>query len=375
MRRKRYMKGSLRQRKHGRAKLWLAQWWEDGSRRTKVLGKCTEFTKGQAEAMLAAILQPLNDLAGKKTIRPYSFKEFVDEVYLPVCRRKWKESTRSTTEHRIKHHLVSAFADFRIADMTRDQMQGFLDRSAQEHGHSTVAHLRWDLSGIFKMAMSDGVVGLNPTLGLYTPECKPGKEKKVLSKEEILTALSALPLRERLIFRMALFDGMRPGEILAIQLGKLTGDSVMIDKRVYRGTMDTPKGRKGKKTSRVVALSPGTQEDLREWTKHFEGKSPEAYLFPSERLVTTVGRDNIWRRAMEPALRKVKLEWATFQVLRRTNASLSRKAKVDDKVAADQRGHGLGVSLEVYSMSDLEQKIEAVKRLESEVIQQSKGSR
>jgi hypothetical protein len=72
---------------------------------------------------------------------------------------------------------------------------------------------------------------------------------------------------------------------------------------------------------------------------------------------------------MEPKLEKVGLEWATFQVLRRTNARLGRKASIDDKVAADQRGHGLGVSLEVYSQSDLEQKIEAVKRLESEVIQ------
>jgi len=62
------------------------------------------------------------------------------------------------------------------------------------------------------------------------------------------------------------------------------------------------------------------------------------------------------------------LEWATFQVLRRTNASLSRRAMIDDKVAADQRGHGLGVSLEVYSISGVQQKIEAAKRLESEVI-------
>jgi len=43
--------------------------------------------------------------------------------------------------------------------------------------------------------------------------------------------------------------------------------------------------------------------------------------------------------------------------------------RFNDKVAADQRGHGLGVSLEVYSQSDLEQEIEAVKRLESEVMQ------
>ena len=48
-------------------------------------------------------------------------------------------------------------------------------------------------------------------------------------------------------------------------------------------------------------------------------------------------------------------------------ASLSRKAKVDDKVSADQRGHGLGVSLGVYAISDLDQKLEAVTRLESEV--------
>ena len=54
--------------------------------------------------------------------------------------------------------------------------------------------------------------------------------------------------------------------------------------------------------------------------------------------------------------------------MRRTNASLSRKAKVDDKVSADQRGHGLGVSLAVYAISDLDQKLEAVTRLESEVV-------
>jgi hypothetical protein len=92
------------------------------------------------------------------------------------------------------------------------------------------------------------------------------------------------------------------------------------------------------------------------------------YLFPSERE-TPLRRDNVWKRDLHPALERVGLGWATFQVLRRTNASLSRKAKIDDKVAADQRGHGLGVSLEVYSISGVQQKIDAAKRLESEVIQ------
>ena len=33
MRRKRYQKGSVRSRKHGKTKVWVGQWWEDGRKR------------------------------------------------------------------------------------------------------------------------------------------------------------------------------------------------------------------------------------------------------------------------------------------------------------------------------------------------------
>ena len=51
-----------------------------------------------------------------------------------------------------------------------------------------------------------------------------------------------------------------------------------------------------------------------------------------------------------------------------THASLSRKAGIDPKVVADQLGYGIGVSLDVYTKSDLQQRIMAVTRLESEVV-------
>src|SRR5208282_1418550 len=96
--------------------------------------------------------------------------------------------------------------------------------------------------------------------------------------------------------------------------------------------------------------------------------SPDGFVFRSEKLSTPLTLDNLWRRNMQPKLRAVGMGWATFQVLRKTNASLSKKAGVDPKVASDQRGHGLGVSLEVYTSSDLEQKKEAVKKLEAAVL-------
>jgi hypothetical protein len=59
----------------------------------------------------------------------------------------------------------------------------------------------------------------------------------------------------------------------------------------------------------------------------------------------------------------------TFQVMRRTNASLAHKRGIDPKVAADQRGHGLGVAFDVYTQADLEQKLAAVSALDSALIQ------
>ncbi|HEV8145522.1 MAG TPA: hypothetical protein VGP79_04040, partial [Bryobacteraceae bacterium] len=83
---------------------------------------------------------------------------------------------------------------------------------------------------------------------------------------------------------------------------------------------------------------------------------------------TPLSLDNLWRRCMLPKLERIGLEWATFQVLRKTNASLSKKAGVDPKVASDQRGHGIGVSMDVYTSSDMAQKRAAMKKLEGAVV-------
>jgi integrase len=368
MRRKRFQKGSIRPRTHGRTNVWVGQWWECGQRRSKVLGRVADMPKSEAESQMALILNPLNEGAGRAPRPAYTFSGYLEDVFLPLCRRKWKESTRMTTEQRMMFHLKPAFGGHVLRSITREQLQALLDEKAETLSRSIVAHLRWDLNNIMRTAMSDGLIESNPAAGLFTPSCKAGAERLSMSPAEIRLAFSVLDLRERLIFRLAVLGGMRPGEIFAVCLGDVHQDSIFVKQRVYKGHIDTPKGRKGKRTSRTMALSAETLSDLAAWRALLLDNSPEAYLFPSEKN-TPLSRDNVRRRNILPKLEKVGLGWVTFQVLRRTNARLSRKAKIDDKVAADQRGHGLGVSLEVYSLSDLEQKIEAVNRLEAEVIQ------
>ena len=367
MRRERFLKGSVRPRQHGSQKVWVGQWWQDERRRSKVLGRCSEMSKSEADALMASILQPLNESSGQKTPPRYRFAEYVEDIFLPVYRRKWKESTRATSEHSIRRHLLPPLGDRLISEVGREELQALLETRANTHSASVVAHLRWHLSAIFKMAVSDAAIHVNPSPGLFTPAGRPEEPKRVLSADDIRAALNSFALRERLMFRMAVFAGMRPGEIFAVRLRNIRENTVHVEQRVYAGKLDTPKGRKGKRTARTIALPPGTVSDLGMWLERCDYLTAESFLFPSERG-TPLTRENVWRRNILPRLKAVGLEWATFQVMRRTNASLSRKANVDDKVAADQRGHGLGVSLEVYAVSDLQQKIDAVTKLESAVL-------
>jgi integrase len=321
------------------------------------------MSKSEAEAVLSSILREINAGHGGTTKPVYTFEQFIDEVYLPFCRRSWKESTAATSEQIIRTHLVPALGKILVPALRREVLQDLLEQKALDLSQSVVAHLRWFLSGIFKLAISDGLVLSNPAAELRIPrKCQPGRTMRPLTEEEVIKYLEALSLRERLIARLAIFEGLRPGEILALTWRALDAKAIRIEQRVYKRVLNTPKNGK----VREGAVSDGTLTLINEWAELAE--DPSGFVFPSEKLTTPLSLDNLWRRYMQPALEKVGLEWATFQVLRKTNASLSKKAGVDPKVASDQRGHGLGVSLEVYTSSDLQQKREALRKLEAAVL-------
>jgi integrase len=345
-------------------RVWVAQWWEGDSRRSKVLGHCSQLSQTAARIILDGILRPINEGTTSVACPVLTFGEFVEQVYLPHCRRTWKDSTDLTSTPTINNHLTATFRDRFLTSISRDEMQEMLEVKAASVGKSIVGHLRWHLNAIFKLAESDGLVDHNPAAELRIPKnCKPGKEGRPLDETEVNEYLAVLDLPERLMARLAIFSGLRPGEILAVRWGSFDGDFIRIRERVYQGRIDTPKSGK----AREAAIPEGTLMDAREWQKLARSTSPEAFVFPSENPQSPLDMGNLWRRTFGPRLEKVGLKWATFQILRKTNASLSKKHGIDAKVSADQRGHGLGVSMEVYTISDREQKREAVKRLESAV--------
>jgi integrase len=151
-------------------------------------------------------------------------------------------------------------------------------------GVSMVGHMRWGLNGIFKLAESDGLINRNPAAQLRIPKnCKPGRSVRPLSEEEVNEYLGVLDLQERLMARLAIFEGLRgPGEILALRWGAFEQEFVWVRERVYQGKFDVPKNGK----VRDAALSDGTKEDLEELRSLARSTAADAFVFPSENPVS-----------------------------------------------------------------------------------------
>src|SRR3984957_923947 len=347
----RYSKGGVCQQR-GR---WKGLWYENGLKKSKILGLCKAMTKGEAREAVAKIIRDLNRNGSSAT-----FGAFVEGPYFDFYTRKWKPSTAENNKQRIRTHLVTALGDRELTEIRRDDLQAFLDEKGPRLSFSVVDHLRWDLKQVFDMAIAEGLVERNPALLVFTPKSAAKPIHRAMSVIEVRKCFAALGQRERLIAKLAILAGMRPGEIFAMTWGRLTATHADIMQRVYRRKLDTPKT---DNSTRHAALSVGLLADIEDWRSVAISSKDDAWVFPSERM-TPLSKDNCWRRVMFPALAKVELGWANFLVMRRTHATLMKALGADGKLVADQLGHSLDVSQNVYTQSTVESRLGIVNQLE-----------
>jgi len=229
---------------------------------------------------------------------------------------------------------------------------------------STVDHLRWDLKQIFDMAVAEGLVVRNPALLLFTPKEAAKPVRRVMNLKEVQLCFAVLDQRERLIAKLAIMAGIRPGEIFALTWGRLTTTYVDIRQRVYRGAIDTPKT---DQSIRKAALPEGLLREIEAWRMVSLVTRDDAWVFPSERM-TPMSKDNCWNRNIKPKLKSVGMGWANFLVMRRTHATLMNELGVNGKLVADQLGHSLDVNQNVYTQSPVESRLPAVNQLEKSLL-------
>jgi integrase len=114
--------------------------------------------------------------------------------------------------------------------------------------------LRWDLKQAFEMAVAEGILSRNPAKLLFTPRECPRPQIRIMAIEEVRNLFAVLEVRERLIAKLAVLAGMRPGEIFGLKWARLEAEYADIRQRVYRGVIDSPKSTY---SVRWAALSDG----------------------------------------------------------------------------------------------------------------------
>jgi integrase len=185
-----------------------------------------------------------------------------------------------------------------------------------------------------------------------------------MTLDEVRRLFSVLDIRERLIAKLAVLAGMRPGEIFGLKWERLGSEYADIRQRVYRGDVDSPKS---VRSVRYAALSNKLLVSIDEWRALSLDTRAGAWVFPSEKLTTPLSKDNCWRRGFLQKLKPAGLAWANFQVMRRTHSSFLKELGVDPQVRAEQMGHTVDVNENVYTITSMNRRKEAVNTLEKAI--------
>lgn len=364
------MRGSLQQIKNRRGELvWRVQWREHGSGRTRILGTCREMGRAEAKAALQAIVGPLEGYRAADR-SGVSVAEFVRDDYLPDCSVDWKRSTESTTTALIERYIVARIGDQILATVTRKQLQGLLaDLAADGLSASVVTHVRFQLQAIFRMAAADGRIAINPApaRGLKTPRsAKARVAPEIGDKDRVSRAIMSLDTRDRLFVQLAVWRGMRPGEIAALQIGDIYGGLIHVRRRVYMGVVDdSTKSENGVRDIDVGSL----QDQIDLYIATLTDQRPEAWLFPSENGQTPVDPHGLYQRRLQPALEAAGLERPNYQSMRATWSTIGGKVEPDAKVRADVAGHRVDVQEQIYRRSTKEQRKAFIARFDKYVLQ------
>ena len=352
---RRYQRGSLCTSPDG--KKWIAKWYRAPGRSTsRILGLKSEISRKDALLSLEEIVRPLNRKEDQK--RQETVGLFVEDVFFRVKRETgaWRENTAKDSESEIRRHVLTDLGDVTFDELAASDLRATLRRNAVEGlGRNALGHLNGYLKGICEMAVAEGYLDHNPSEGLKPPKPqRPPRRKETVSLVEYAAWQAELGERERLAADLVMFGGLRESEAYGLWCGDLTeDDGIRIERSWFRGRYEDPKTAKSRRT---VYPPLEIMERLRGWISGLPANGPQDPVFPSQTLVTPLWPGNVLRNYVRPKVKRLGLGWITFQILRRSRATLHRARKSDPKAVSDQQGHGIRTHIDHYVQTGPEQR-------------------
>jgi integrase len=351
-----------------KAKKWKGHFYvyirqPDGSEKrihkAPILGPKTELKKWEAEKKLRSIIDKETGGTAVKASNEYSFGWFWEHRFRPLKEPSWKSSSAPKMVWFIENYVVAPFKDVPLRDLTRFDIQKHLNTLAEKFSRSVVVNFRTYVKAILDEALEQDFLGKNPARKLEIPRTRK-VSKRALSVDEIAELLKHMDGRDRLIVRMFLVLGLRPGELFALRReDRIARTSLRIDEAVspLSGMVEP----KTEASATCVWLPNTLVMELDFWMDAQRDQRPRAFIFPS-RAGTPISANNWLKRTLKKAGEHTRnslqnqgmeiddafLRNLTLQALRRTCATHMQHLGSVKDVQAHLRHARPNVTAEVY---------------------------
>jgi integrase len=376
MRRARYQRGSLRQirRKDG-SKVWEYRWREtqtDGTRkrRSMIVGSIGDYpSESQAQAEVDRLRLNINPFTPAQTIkdidvdalvnhyREYElpdifFKHEPDRISDDEATKSW--STQDTYDGYLRKWILPRWRSYRLSEVKAVAVEQWLKTLSFENGdplaRGSKAKIRNIMSALYAHAIRWEWATANPITSVRQ-SAKRESVPEVLTVDELVKLLSAIPEP----FRTAVFldgsSGLRVGELLGLKWEDVDFDKKLIHIRrsIVKQKVGPPKTEASQKP---IPLNSELAKALRVWKMKTIYNRPTDWVYasPAKNGTQPYWPKSIYRVYIKRAADKIGLQkrigWHTF---RHTFGTILNANGENPKVIQELLRHAtLKVTMDTY---------------------------
>jgi integrase len=233
-----------------------------------------------------------------------------------------RPNTLAEYRNMIERHALPYFGGKRLRDIRPLHIRSFADYLADQGLQpGTVKVNIAPLRSMLATAVEDGVIRTNPCASVRLAERDEMVEEecaKALTDEQLAKLINQVPVKHRLFITFMARTGVRISEAIALRWGDLDlpNRRVRVRRRIYRGTVASPKSRHGRRT---IPLSPELAEALTERLASLAAGEDDL-IFPTS-VGTAFSPANFASEVFKPAAKRAGVGWASFHTLRHSYAS------------------------------------------------------